>query len=319
MIVVIADDFTGAAELAGIGVRYGMATEVWMGETLAGAETMVGAETLADPVELLVIATDTRSMRREDAVEETLRVTRAVLKLRPEWVYKKTDSVLRGHVVGELSAQMEVLGLEKTLLAPANPALGRTISGGRYYINGVPIHETSFYHDPEFPVRSPEVREMLGGSLDERIIVGDVEAAGDLYNLARRIDEKTLAAGGAEFFRVLLGREEVVQEPAPEVRRPVLFVSGTAFKKSQEIKNMIAGWPREKIAEQVRQVLSETTVRELVIEGGATAFAVLRAVGLKSFVPVEELAPGVVRMRAGEMYITVKPGSYAWPEKLLTI
>jgi len=82
---------------------------------------------------------------------------------------------------------------------------------------------------------------------------------------------------------------------------------------------MIAGWPREKIAAQVRQALSETTVRELVIEGGSTAYAVLRAVGLKSFVPVEELAPGVVRMRAGEMYITVKPGSYAWPEKLLTI
>jgi len=307
MIVVIADDFTGAAELAGIGIRYGMRTEVWMGETLA------------DQVELLVIATDTRSMRREEAVEETLCVGRAVLKLRPEWVYKKTDSVLRGHVVSELSALMEVLGMEKTLLAPANPALGRTISGGRYYINGVPIHETSFYNDPEFPVRSPEVREMLGGSLDERIVVGNVEAADDLYNLARSINEKTLAAGGAEFFRVLLGREEVVKEPPPEMRRPVLFVSGTAFKKSQEIKNMIAGWPREKIAAQVRQALSETTVRELVIEGGSTAYAVLRAAGLKSFVPVEELAPGVVRMRAGEMYITVKPGSYAWPEKLLTI
>lgn len=206
MIVVIADDFTGAAELAGIGIRYGMRTEVWMGETLVGmetvarTETLAGAKTLADPVELLVIATDTRSMRREDAVEETLRMSRAVLKLRPEWVYKKTDSVLRGHVVSELSALMEVLGMEKTLLAPANPALGRTISGGRYYINGVPIHETSFYNDPEFPVRSPEVREMLGGSLDERIVVGDVEAAGDLYNLARSINENTLAAGGGGIF-----------------------------------------------------------------------------------------------------------------------
>src|SRR5690242_12797659 len=103
MIVVIADDLTGAAELAGIGMRYGMRTEVWMGETLVGVETVgrtetvarmetvarteavAGAETLADQVELLVIATDTRSMRREDAVEETLRVSRAVLKLRPEW------------------------------------------------------------------------------------------------------------------------------------------------------------------------------------------------------------------------------------------
>lgn len=342
MIVVIADDLTGAAELAGIGLRCGLRARVCMEvpgpgrvETGAGEELADRGEPVAGPVELLVIATDTRSMRRAEAVEETLRLIKEVLRLRPEWVYKKTDSVLRGHVMDELVVQMEVLGMEKTLLVPANPGLGRTIKGGRYYIDGVPVHETSFFYDPEFPVKSPEVWEMLGGVLDGRIVVEDVETAGDLYNLAGRIDEKTLAAGGAEFFTALLGRDEVVRNTAEEMRRPILLVSGTAFRKSREMigqvegdvvrllreegKAIVSGWPKGDIAEQVRRVLAEVAVHELVIEGGATAYAVLRASGLTSFVPVEELAPGVVRMRAGEMYITVKPGSYEWPEKILTI
>jgi uncharacterized protein YgbK (DUF1537 family) len=278
-------------------------------------------------------------MSRAGAEEEMEHVTRGIMRLGPEWVYKKTDSVLRGHVVAELAVQMEVLGMEKVLLAPANPALGRTIKKGRYYINGVPIHETSFLNDPEFPVKSSEVREMLGTSLPEgRMIVGEVETAGDLNDWAAYVDGKTFPAGGAEFFTALLERRRkpvVTKEPVPAIGKPVLFVSGTAFGKTQgeidvepgeivrqlrkEGRAMVAGWPREKIAELVRQVLSETTVRELMIEGGATAYAILRAAGLTNLIPVEELAPGVVRMQAGEIYITVKPGSYAWPEKILTI
>ncbi|HVV06228.1 MAG TPA: four-carbon acid sugar kinase family protein [Puia sp.] len=358
MIVVIADDVTGAAELAGVGVRYGLKVRICMevpappvagAEALAGVETVAGSgEVVARPVELLVIAMDTRSMKRLDAADELLRVIKAVLKLRPEWVYKKTDSVLRGHVVTELNMMEGVMDVDRTLLVPANPALGRTIKKGRYYINGVPIHETSFSTDPEFPVKRSRIREMLGvpvavlplgSSLpDHAIIVGEVETVADLDAWAGYVDKRVLPAGAAGFFEALLrkeGREEDVKKTEDVMRRPILFVSGTAFYKTREIskpaegeivrllreegKAMIAGWPREEIAAQVRQVLSETTVRELVIEGGATAYAVLRAVGLKSFVPLEELAPGVVRMRAGEMYITVKPGSYAWPEKLLTI
>jgi uncharacterized protein YgbK (DUF1537 family) len=332
MIAVIADDMTGAAEIGGVGIRYGLRTEVRM-EVPEGKP--VQGETAAGQTELLVIATDTRSMARDEAVEEMRRVTRAVMALGPAWVYKKTDSVLRGHVADELLAQMEVMGIGKALLAPANPGLGRTIKGGRYYINGVPIHETSFRDDPEYPVSSSEVRVMLGAP-EEKIVVGEVETADDLRALAACVDEGTFPAGAAEFFAVMLGRKEVVREPAreqvDEMRRPILFVSGTAFRKvagqdggdivrrlREEGKATVAGWPRESIAEQVRQVLSEVKVRELVIEGGATAYAVLRATGLTTFVPVEEMALGVVRMHAGDIYATIKPGSYTWPGKILTI
>jgi len=268
MIVVIADDMTGAAELAGIGIRYGLKVTVCM----EVPELPVGG-----PGELLVIAMDTRSMKRLDVDDEMLRVIKAVLRLRPEWVYKKTDSVLRGHVVSELTMMSGVMDVDRILLVPANPALGRTIKKGRYYINGVPIHETSFSNDPEFPVKHSRIREMLrvpvavlplGASLpDHEIIVGEVETVGDLYAWAGYVDKRTLPAGAAGFFEALLrkeGRETgAMKETVAEIRRPILFVSGTAFNKTQEIgrqaegeivrllreegKAMIAGWPREEM------------------------------------------------------------------------
>ena len=56
MIVVIADDITGAAELAGIGLRYGLRVVV-ADDILSAKET-----------ELLVVYTNTRSMMEKDAV-----------------------------------------------------------------------------------------------------------------------------------------------------------------------------------------------------------------------------------------------------------
>ncbi|HEY6899530.1 MAG TPA: four-carbon acid sugar kinase family protein, partial [Puia sp.] len=211
MIVVIADDFTGAAELGGIGLRHGLRTEVCV-------EVPVEVN---DGLELLVVATDTRSKAVSAAVADMLEVTRQVLRLAPEFVYKKTDSVLRGHVVAELKVHMGVLGMKQTLLVPATPVLGRVVRHGHYFVNGIPVHETSFAEDPEFPVRSNDVKVMLGGGAAE-IVVGDAETPEDLWDWAGKVGPGVLAAGAASFFSAILDRR----------RLPVLYVSGTTFDSS---------------------------------------------------------------------------------------
>ena len=90
MIAVIADDLTGAAELGGIGIRHGLKTEI---------RTAVGSATDAH---LLIIAADSRSKDEPAAIEEMTIITQQLRTLNPEWVYKKTDSVLRGHVLADL-------------------------------------------------------------------------------------------------------------------------------------------------------------------------------------------------------------------------
>src|SRR5258706_2369072 len=149
MIAVIADDFTGAAELAGIGLRYDLKVVL---------ATKVIRDTAAD---LLVVCTDSRSMNKTEATRTTADTMREVLKLKPDLIYKKIDSVLRGHVFGELEIQMQETGKTKALVLGANPSLGRTIKDGKYFINGDLISETDFGTDPEFAIRDSSVLQMI--------------------------------------------------------------------------------------------------------------------------------------------------------------
>ena len=79
MIAVIADDLTGAAELGGIGLSYGLNAEI---------STKVNPSSKAD---VLIIATDTRSKTREEAVADMVKVTEEIAKLKPSLVFKKID------------------------------------------------------------------------------------------------------------------------------------------------------------------------------------------------------------------------------------
>jgi uncharacterized protein YgbK (DUF1537 family) len=142
MIVVIADDLTGAAELAGIGLRYNLDTELFMSSIQTGDV----------PISLFVVCTDSRSMNKENARSVSDRVAKEVRSMAPDRVYKKIDSVFRGHVLDELKCEMKQLGLKRALIIGANPSLGRTIRDGKYFINGELISETDFGTDPEFAI-----------------------------------------------------------------------------------------------------------------------------------------------------------------------
>ena len=74
---------------------------------------------------------------------------------------------------------------------------------------------------------------------------------------------------------------------------------------------------RKKLGQVANLVLDKHPVRELIIEGGSTAYTIVTSLDSKVLVPVEELAHGVVRMKpeGNSFFLTIKPGSYQWPEK----
>lgn len=239
MIAVIADDFTGAAEIGGIGLRRGMRVLI---------ETSVSGTTNVD---LLVIATDTRSMSADQAKVEIENVTRQLVALNPKFIFKKTDSVLRGNIVTELLAQQQIMQKQRVILVPANPHFGRIIRNGVYYIDETPLADTSFAFDPEFPITSSSVTDILGdfngelasvGSTDEMpdsgIIIGNVEHEEGLLQWAAKKDDRTLFAGGSGFFDALLRMENnnsFFAEKKPfENEGKTLFVFGSAFRKNGE-------------------------------------------------------------------------------------
>lgn len=238
MIAVIADDFTGAAEIGGVGLKYGLKVII---------ETEVNHTKNAD---LLIIATDTRSLPAGEAYVKTKEIVTKLLKLEPEYIFKKLDSVLRGNIAGELVAHMEASGKKRAVIVAANPAMGRIIDLGRYFVYSVPLSETSFAHDPEFPIQSSTVTEIIQSracpvvslSVDDELpeyglIVGNATGQNDLTRWAERIDDSVVAAGGSGFFDILLGLKystvKTSKEPIPVGDR-TLFVFGSTFPKNNE-------------------------------------------------------------------------------------
>jgi uncharacterized protein YgbK (DUF1537 family) len=73
---------------------------------------------------------------------------------------------------------------------------------------------------------------------------------------------------------------------------------------------------RTVMSKAVREILKRKTVKEIFIEGGSTAAAILQELDIKKLLPVNELQRGVVRMKVNDLFITVKPGSYKIPEQI---
>ncbi|HTN22024.1 MAG TPA: four-carbon acid sugar kinase family protein [Pelobium sp.] len=244
MIAVIADDFTGAAELAGIALQYNLSVMLCTGDIVA------------NNVDVLVLSTDSRSLNKAHAIEVTEKAVTALQKLHPAYIYKKVDSVLRGHVLDELHVQLSFLGFERALLLPSNPSLGRTIENKKYYINDTEISETSFANDPEFAIKDSSISAMLRSRkqlalsvlkvTDELpshgVIVGEVKTEEDIDSWINRTDSSFIFAGGGDFFEKLLQKSFSKKPLTTEVNLalPHLYVSGTSFKNSADAIENIA-------------------------------------------------------------------------------
>ncbi len=344
--IVIADDLTGAAEMAGIATTHGLQVSLVCGPSRIAAEG------------LTVIATDTRSMTEAEAVAETQRVAATVScgsqqghDARFPRLFKKTDSALRGHVVAELSALMKATGKQRAIYVPANPSKGRTISHGIYYIDGIPIAETAFSYDPEFPALTSRLAERFPEAAANGIAMPDATTLADIDAIVAGASSDTLLAGGADLFEAVLRQAErgwrrIVLCGSTQSRplsadivsaMPLSVYDGSddveAWFAEAQTKYVTGGCVALTIAHRhhtgkstathLRQAMATVATRlfqmqrpqELIIEGGATAFATLQQLGIGALDVVGQLAPGVVRLRSHDgLLVTLKPGSYPWGE-----
>lgn len=238
MIGVIADDLSGAAEIGALGLRHGLTAEIICRGRPSGR------------AKLVCIDTDSRSSAPEEAARRTAKAARLLREAGADWIYKKVDSVLRGHITAELEAMAGALDLPRAFIVPANPSRGRVIRNGRYYVEGRPIHETEFARDPEHPRTSSKVLELLEPSMTfpvkvvrrreelppNGIAVGEATRSVDLEKWAARRFERTAFGGAAEFFAALLRLEGYeLQEKSEEKEESLaeiseLFVCGSTSK-----------------------------------------------------------------------------------------
>ena len=152
----IADDFTGATDLAGLLARSGVKVSLRIG---------VPSEPPSETSPIEVIALKSRTA----PVAEALAETRAALEwlqragaARFFWKYCSTfDSTAEGNIGPVAEALMDDLGVDQTIYCPAFPENGRSIFMGNLFVGEQPLAESPMKDHPLTPMRDSNLMRLL--------------------------------------------------------------------------------------------------------------------------------------------------------------
>ncbi len=161
---VIADDFTGATDVASMLVRAGMRTVQVIGVPGAGA---------APDADAVVVALKTRTIPAADAVRESLAALRWLQAAGMRQCYFKYcstfDSTPAGNIGPVTEALMDALGAAFTIACPAFPENGRTVFHGHLFVGDELLSDSGMRHHPLTPMTDANLVRVLQAQSARRV------------------------------------------------------------------------------------------------------------------------------------------------------
>ena len=152
----VADDFTGASDVASFLVKGGLSTLMYNGIPKEEPETESGA---------VVIALKTRTQETQSAVEDTAQAVRWLKNHGAKQIFVKYcstfDSTKKGNIGPILDWLLEEYREKYTILCPALPVNGRIVREGKLYVNGVPLHESPMRNHPLTPMWDSDIAALM--------------------------------------------------------------------------------------------------------------------------------------------------------------
>lgn len=263
---VIADDFTGASDIANTLAKGGLATIQFLG--LQDGDAPAGCEAG-------VVALKTRSIAAADAMAQS-RQALDWLKRQgcTQFVFKYCstfDSTPAGNIgpVGEMLA--DALGVYGVLACPAFPRTGRTVYQGHLFVGDRPLNESGLENHPLNPMTDSDIRRWLAkqskepvglvawpvvrqgaaalrGALDaaaarkERLVIVDAVSDDDLLTIGDACANAPLLTGGSG---IALGL------PRNFIKRGLASGAGSAFKGAKGPEAVLAGSCSKATLEQI--------------------------------------------------------------------
>lgn len=159
LIGAIADDFTGATDLATTLRERGMRTAVVIGDLPVEPERL-------DGLDAVVVALKTRTAPVSTAVAASERAVDRLLGAGAERLYVKYcstfDSTDEGNIGPVLDAVLRRVDADRTVVVPAFPANGRTVRDGLLYVGDDLLENSSMRHHPLTPMTRSRLRDILG-------------------------------------------------------------------------------------------------------------------------------------------------------------
>ena len=225
----IADDFTGATDLANNLVRAGMRVVQTIG---------VPSASITD-VDCVVVALKSRTAPVDEAVAQSLAAARWLRAQGAPQIYFKVcstfDSTPRGNIGPVAQALLAELNGDFTLVTPAFPENGRTVFKGHLFVGDVLLSDSPMRHHPLTPmtdanlvrVMQSQLRGAQAGLVDHRTVARGVAAVreriralradGVAYGIADAVsdgDLRVLAAATQDLALVVAGSGLAIGIPA---------------------------------------------------------------------------------------------------------
>ena len=174
----IADDFTGASDLANNLVRAGMRVVQTIG---------VPAAPLHTDVDAVVVALKSRTIAPHDAVAQSLAALAWLQAQGAQQIYFKYcstfDSTAQGNIGPVTDALMDALGTDFTVATPAFPDNQRTVFKGYLFAGDVLLSESGMQNHPLTPMLDANLVRVLQaqtrrvvGLIDYRVVARGADA-----------------------------------------------------------------------------------------------------------------------------------------------
>lgn len=171
-LVVIADDLTGASEVATLMLR-------------GGKRCVVVNEPAGDTVEHLlslregvVCNLNSRYLSGKKAYGRINNFLTSSQKASRHVVYKKIDSTVRGNLAEEIDAVLDAECTDMALVCPALPRMGRITVGGYHLAEGMPVGR-SFYAEGSSTSHLPSLLKTKSSHRVGYIDLGKIESGRD--------------------------------------------------------------------------------------------------------------------------------------------
>ncbi|MBO9425665.1 four-carbon acid sugar kinase family protein [Labrenzia sp. R4_1] len=157
---VIADDFTGASDIALMLSEAGMQTVQFVG--VPASNSLSGSGINCDAG---VISLKSRTEPAEEAIRHSLAASDWLISQGCEQIVFKVcstfDSTDEGNIGPVTQALAERLGEQTVLVCPAFPENGRTVYQGHLFVGDTLLSESGMQNHPLTPMRDPDIRRVL--------------------------------------------------------------------------------------------------------------------------------------------------------------
>ena len=262
----IADDFTGATDLANTLVKQGMNTVQLIG--------VPDSENWVEDVDAVVVALKTRTIPASDAIDESLAALRWIQRQGARQFFFKYcstfDSTDEGNIGPVADALLTELDEDLTIACPAFPTNARTVFKGHLFVGDELLSDSGMRNHPLTPMTDSNLVRVLGrqtttkvGLVSREIVAKGAESIhtalsalrkenvrhaivdavddSDLFAIGTAVADLKLVTGGSgvalglpeNFRRVGLLGEAITPEP-PRVNGTEAVLSGSCSIRTRE-------------------------------------------------------------------------------------